>query len=212
MTISQEKSSLDLTQKLGTNKKKVQSSVLSGKGFQISYSDCVLVIVYLLMGIYFAVTDTYLMTILATVSAIFGLFWCWFVPSLEQYLGIQVKFRYVVIGIMTLTLLLAVIEVPAHAVFLARLEAYFKTLVAGAQSYNSGSGGTVDATAVSQVFNLIRGIFLLLVVGAAIFAYTQAQQGNDWRPIIYKIGMAFGLVIAVDIVTYIFVGSGTTAV
>ena len=212
MAISQEKSSLDLSQKLGTNKKKVQSSILLGKGFQLSYSDCALVIVYLLMGIYFAVTDTYLVTILATVSAIFGLLWCWVVPSLEQYLGIQVKFRYVVIGIMTLTLLLAVIDVPAHAVFLARLEAYFKTLVAGAQSYNSGSGGTVDATAVSQVFNLIRGIFLLLVVGAAIFAYTQAQQGNDWRPIIYKIGMAFGLVIAVDIVTYIFVGSGTTAV
>ncbi len=212
MAISQEKSSLDLTQKLETNKKKVQSSILIGKGFQLSYSDCVLVIVYLLMGIYFAVTDTYLVTILATVSAIFGSICYLLVPSLEQYLGIQVKFRYVVIGIMTLTLLLAVIDVPAHAVFLARLEAYFKTLVAGAQSYNAGSGGTVDATAVSQVFNLIRGIFLLLVVGAAIFAYTQAQQGNDWRPIIYKIGMAFGLVIAVDIVTYIFVGSGTTAV
>ncbi|NJL40475.1 MAG: hypothetical protein HC899_29840, partial [Leptolyngbyaceae cyanobacterium SM1_4_3] len=68
---------------------------------------------------------------------------------------------------------------------------------------------TLDANVVGLIFNLIRGVFLLLVAAAALFAYNQAQQGNDWRPIVTQVGLAFAIVIAIDVVTFIFVGNGT---
>ncbi|MEQ9671088.1 MAG: hypothetical protein RLO19_22390 [Coleofasciculus sp. G2-EDA-02] len=48
-----------------------------------------------------------------------------------------------------------------------------------------------------------------LVAAAALFAYNQAQQGNDWRPIVTQIALAFGIVIALDVVTFLFIGNGT---
>lgn len=50
---------------------------------------------------------------------------------------------------------------------------------------------------------------LLLVAAASLFAYNQAQQGNDWRPIVTQVGLAFSIVIAIDVITFIFVGNGT---
>ncbi len=69
--------------------------------------------------------------------------------------------------------------------------------------------GSIDDSVITLIFNLIRGVFLLLVAAASLFAYNQAQQGNDWRPIIVQIGLAFGIVIAIDIVTFLFIGTGT---
>jgi hypothetical protein len=64
---------------------------------------------------------------------------------------------------------------------------------------------------IDLIFNLIRGAFLLLVAAASLFAYNQAQQGNDWRPIVTQVGLAFAIVIAIDVVTFLFVGDGTGA-
>jgi hypothetical protein len=68
----------------------------------------------------------------------------------------------------------------------------------------------LDANVVGLTFNLIRGAFLLLVASASLFAYNQAQQGNDWRPIVTQVGLAFAIVIAIDVITFIFIGNGTT--
>ena len=50
----------------------------------------------------------------------------------------------------------------------------------------------------------------MLVASASLFAYNQAQQGNDWRPIVTQVGLAFAIVIAIDVITFIFIGNGTT--
>jgi hypothetical protein len=57
---------------------------------------------------------------------------------------------------------------------------------------------------ITAIFNAIRAIFLILVAVAALFAYNQAQQGNDWRPIATQVGMAFGIVISIDVITRLF--------
>lgn len=125
-------------------------------------------------------------------------------PVLERWMGRRIKIQHVVVAISTTTLLASAIQ-PAHALFLSGLEAFFVDLAAQAQS--GGAGETLDESVIGLVFNLIRGVFLLLVTAAALFAYNQAQQGNDWRPIVTQVGLAFAIVIAIDVVTFIFIGN-----
>ena len=125
-------------------------------------------------------------------------------PVLERWMGRRIKIQHVVVAISTTTLLASAIQ-PAHALFLSGLEAFFVDLAAQAQS--GGAGETLDDSVIGLVFNLIRGVFLLLVAAAALFAYNQAQQGNDWRPIVTQVGLAFAIVIAIDVVTFIFIGN-----
>jgi len=125
-------------------------------------------------------------------------------PVLERWMGRRIKIQHVVVAISTTTILASVIQ-PAHALFLSGLEAFFVDLAAQAQS--GGAGETLDDSVIGLVFNLIRGVFLLLVAAAALFAYNQAQQGNDWRPIVTQVGLAFAIVIAIDVVTFIFIGN-----
>lgn len=125
-------------------------------------------------------------------------------PVLERWMGRRIKVQHVVVAISTTTLLASAIQ-PAHALFLSGLEEFFVELAAQAQS--GGAGETLDESVIGLVFNLIRGVFLLLVAAAALFAYNQAQQGNDWRPIVTQVGLAFAIVIAIDVVTFIFIGN-----
>ncbi len=90
---------------------------------------------------------------------------------------------------------------PAHAIFLSGMEEFITQLAS-----DSASGGEgISEDAIALVFNLIRAVFLLLVAAAALFAYNQAQQGNDWRPIATQVGLAFGIVLGLDVITAIFV-------
>lgn len=125
-------------------------------------------------------------------------------PVLEKWIGSKIKIQHVVVAISTTTLLASAIQ-PAHALFLSGLEDFFVELAAQAQG--GGAGETLDEGVIGLVFNLIRGVFLLLVAAAALFAYNQAQQGNDWRPIVTQVGLAFAIVIAIDVVTFIFIGN-----
>lgn len=127
-------------------------------------------------------------------------------PWLQASLGRHLRPRHGLLAIATTTVLLITAQ-PAHALFLSGLEEFFITLASEAQS--AGSASTLDEGVIGLVFNLIRGVFLLLVAAAALFAYNQAQQGNDWRPIVTQVGLAFGIVIAVDVVTFIFIGDAT---
>jgi hypothetical protein len=132
------------------------------------------------------------------------------IPFLKKYLGVRLRFWHLVTIIITLTALLHTFVAPAHAIFLSGLEQFFVTL-AQQTSQAGGATNTLDANVIRLIFNLIRGVFLLLVAAAALFAYNQAQQGNDWRPIVTQVGLAFAIVIAIDVVTFIFVGNGTGA-
>ena len=125
-------------------------------------------------------------------------------PMVEKTIGTKIKFWHVTTLILTLTITLSLFETPAQAFFLSGLESFFQDLIAGSQT---GGGSSIDSDAVTLVFNLIRGVFLISVVAAALFAYNQAQQGNDWRPIVTQVGIAFAVVIGIDIITYLFTPS-----
>jgi hypothetical protein len=90
---------------------------------------------------------------------------------------------------------------PAHAIFLSGLEAFITQIA----SQSAAGGAGIAAGTITLVFNIIRAIFLLLVAVAALFAYNQAQQGNDWRPIAGQIALAFGVVLGLDVITALFV-------
>jgi hypothetical protein len=128
------------------------------------------------------------------------------VPILEKYLGAKIRFWHIASLIIAITALLNTFAAPAQAIFLSGLEQFFVNLAQ--QSSQAGGGtATLDANVIGLIFNLIRGVFLLLVATASLFAYNQAQQGNDWRPIVTQVGLAFVIVIAIDVVTFIFVGN-----
>ena len=103
--------------------------------------------------------------------------------------------------VIAFSLVFGLFHAPASAFFLSGLEDFFTTLVQGAQT---GSGSTIDPTSIALFFNFIRGIFVISVVGAVIFAYNQSQNNQDWRLILNNICIAFAVVIAVDIITYVF--------
>lgn len=158
---------------------------------------------------YFSVNDTLFVLTLGCFSIFFLSVWhiTRAIPIVEKCLGVKIRFWHIVTLILGFSAALSLIHLPANAIFLSGLEEFFKTLASEAQG--AGSGETITEDVISLVFNLIRGAFLLLVAGASLFAYNQAQQGNDWRPIVAQVGIAFAIVIAVDVITYLFVGDGS---
>lgn len=172
-----------------------------------SASDLPFLAISLIITLYLTFTDPLFLTIFGCATLVFLSLWHFLrvIPLIEKALGIKIRFLHLTTGILTITILLALINPPAHALFLSGLEEFFQELVQGAQA--SGSGQTISSDVVDLIFNLIRGSFLLLVAAASLFAYNQAQQGNDWRPIITQVGLAFAVVIAIDVVTFMFVGT-----
>lgn len=158
--------------------------------------------------IYFTIRYPLLITTLGCSSIFFLSLWhiARAIPIVEQYIGGRVRFWHVTTAIITATALCSVLESPANAIFLSGLQQFMTQLAEGAAS---AGGESISAETIELIFNLIRGAFLLLVAGASLFAYNQAQQGNDWRPIVTQVALAFAIVIAIDVVTFLFVGDGT---
>lgn len=128
------------------------------------------------------------------------------IPFLRRIIGAKIRFWHVAGIIMALATTLSLFEIPAHAIFLSGLEQFLTQI---AQQSSTGGAGAVSPEAIKLVFNAIRAVFLLLVGVAALFAYNQAQQGNDWRPIATQAGLAIGIVLTIDVITFLFVGNGT---
>jgi hypothetical protein len=120
------------------------------------------------------------------------------IPSLEKQFRLKLRFWHIAALIMTVAALFGLLDAPAHAQFLTGLETAVTSVIT-----ESGSG--IDATVITLIFNTIRVVFLLLVVSAGIFAYNQAQQGNDWRPIITQMALGIAVVLAIDVLTRLFV-------
>jgi len=148
----------------------------------------------------------FIATLLCT-TLFFGSFWQIIkaVPILEHSIGCKIRFWHIVTAIITVTWLFNLAE-PAHAVFLSRLENFITGIATTASSIGEDGEAAISADVITLIFNLIRGVFLLAVAAASLFAYNQAQQGNDWRPIVSQVGLAFGIVIAIDVVTFLFTG------
>ena len=176
---------------------------------KINRTDLLFIALCAVVSMYMVVKEPLLMSVLGCSSVVFFGLWqiTRTVPILEKIIGAKIRFWHVVTAIIAVTALLNTFEMPAHAIFLSGLEAFFKQLAT--QSSTAGGGTSIDANTIALIFNVIRGVFLLLVAAASLFAYNQAQQGNDWRPIVTQIGLAFGIVIAIDVITFLFIGNGT---
>jgi len=176
---------------------------------KINQTDLLFIAICAVVSVYMLVKEPVLMSVLGCSSVVFFGLWqiTRTVPILEKLIGAKIRFWHVVTAIIAVTALLNTFEMPAHAIFLSGLEAFFKQLAT--QSSTAGGGTSIDANTIALIFNVIRGVFLLLVAAASLFAYNQAQQGNDWRPIVTQIGLAFGIVIAIDVITFLFIGNGT---
>jgi hypothetical protein len=172
------------------------------KSFKIRKKDLPFALVAIAALIYFTIHDPLFVSVLGCSSIVLMSLWhiVRAIPIVEKFIGTRISFWHICVLILTSTMLLSQFESPAHAVFLAGLEDSVTTLL-------SDSGITIAANAVKATFNLIRIIFLLLVAAAGVFAFNQAQQGNDWRPVIGQIAIAFAVVIAIDLMTYIITGT-----
>lgn len=129
-----------------------------------------------------------------------------FTPYLNHFIKIKIRFWHIAGLIIALTATLTTFEMPAQAIFLSGLEQFLTDI---AEQSSTGGTSSIDPQAIALVFNAIRGVFLLLVGVAALFAYNQAQQGNDWRPIATQAGLAIGIILTIDVITFLFIGNGT---
>ena len=158
--------------------------------------------------IYLTVREPLLISILLSLSLFF---YCLnrvikLIPWLHKIVNNKIHFWHIAGLIIALTATLTVFELPAHAIFLSGLEEFLAGI---AEESSTGGASTISPEAITLVFNAIRGVFLLLVGVAALFAYNQAQQGNDWRPIATQAGLAIGIILTIDVITFLFIGDGT---
>jgi len=177
------------------------------KQHKIRPADFLFIGICLASLVYFTIHDPLLIATLGCSSILFLSLWhiTRAIPLVERYIGCKIRFWHIATAIITSTALCSVLESPANAIFLSGLEEFMKELAEGA---SSAGGEAIDAEVIELIFNLIRGAFLLLVASASLFAYNQAQQGNDWRPIVTQVALAFAIVIAIDVITFLFVGNG----
>ncbi|MEG4301846.1 hypothetical protein [Microcoleus sp. D3_18a_C4] len=177
------------------------------KQHKINLGDFLFIGICLASLVYFTIHDPLLIATLGCSSIVFLSLWhlTRAIPIVERYIGCKIRFWHIATAIITSTALCSVLDSPANALFLSGLEEFMQELAEGA---SSAGGEAIDAEVIELIFNLIRGAFLLLVAAASLFAYNQAQQGNDWRPIVTQVALAFAIVIAVDVITFLFVGNG----
>ncbi|MGA9378528.1 MAG: hypothetical protein WBV73_07130 [Phormidium sp.] len=175
---------------------------------KINLSDFLFIAICIAVLIYFTIRQPFFITILGCSSLVFLSLWhiVRAIPIVEQYIGSKIRFWHVTTAIITATALCSVLDSPANAIFLSGLEVFMQQLAQGAAA---AGGQPISTDVITLIFNLIRGAFLLLVAAASLFAYNQAQQGNDWRPIVTQVALAFSIVIAIDVITFLFVGNGT---
>lgn len=175
---------------------------------KINLGDLLLIAICTAVLIYFTIRQPFFITILGCSSLGFLSLWhiVRAIPIVEQYIGSKIRFWHVTTAIITATALCSVLDSPANAIFLSGLEVFMQQLAQGAAA---AGGQPISTDVITLIFNLIRGAFLLLVAAASLFAYNQAQQGNDWRPIVTQVALAFSIVIAIDVITFLFVGNGT---
>jgi hypothetical protein len=177
------------------------------KEHKINLGDLLFIGICLTSFAYFTAREPILIATLGCSSIVFLSLWhtAKAIPIVERYIGCKIRFWHVATAIITSTALCSVLDSPANAIFLSGLEEFMNKLAEGA---SSAGGEAIDSEVIKLIFNLIRGAFLLLVAAASLFAYNQAQQGNDWRPIVTQVALAFAIVIAIDVITFLFVGNG----
>lgn len=98
------------------------------------------------------------------------------------------------------TLCFVGMETPSHALLFDALEAAMGDVTAA-------TGGAVPEATVTALFTFFRIVVILAFVGGAILGVVQALQGSDWRPIANMMGIGIGLVLAIEVLTNLVVGT-----
>ena len=150
--------------------------------------DLLLKLIIFIGSIYLTVVNPFVITIVLLII------------GLNFLLGNKLKFRQIVLIITTILMFFNFFDAPAHALFLENLENFIIKIA-------TDSNSTVSSASITLLFNLIRAMFLILMVVAGLLSYNQAQQGNDWRPIATQAALALGVLMAIDVITQLFVGS-----
>lgn len=178
------------------------------KRYKLKIQDILCLFFITLAAAYYTYTMPVAIGAFLTIGALYVSIWnaAKTLPFFEKTIGIKIRWWHVIAAIIATTTVAGTVlhPEPGHALFLDSLEQFTIDLI---NDSSPGSGDTaIDEDAIGLVFNTIRVVFLLSVAAAALFAFNQAQQGNDWRPIIGQVGIAFAAVIAVDVITYFVIG------
>ncbi len=152
--------------------------------------------------VYLAINDAFFVFVLASLALVFGaMYYCaQVIPFVEKIIGHRISIWHVGVLVLGLTMVVGMLE-PANALFLQDLENRVTDVIGGTSS-------ALPAESVALIFDFLRVAFLLFVVAAGIFAFIQAQQGNDPRPIIGTIVIAFGTIMGIDVLTVLIAGTG----
>jgi hypothetical protein len=95
--------------------------------------------------------------------------------------------------------------VPASAQFFGKAENFFKnTLTQGAEN-NSGT-----QTAVSLIFNVLRGIYLLYIAVSLIGVINAVRKDEDWQSIARVPLIVVVAVTVADVLTGFVIGDGSS--
>ncbi len=151
--------------------------------------------------VYLSINDAFFVFVLASLALVFGaMYYCAKVmPVLEKTIGHRISIWHAGVLVLGLTMVVGMLE-PANALFLQDLENRVTDVIAGTSS-------GLPADSVALIFDFLRVAFVLFVVAAGIFAFVQAQQGNDPRPIIGTIVIAFGTIMGIDVLTVLIAGA-----
>lgn len=153
--------------------------------------------------VYLAINDAFFVFVLASFALVFGaMYYCAkVIPFIEKTIGHRISIWHLGVLVLGLTMVVGMLE-PANALFLQDLENRVTDVIGGTSS-------ALPAESVALIFDFLRVAFVLFVVAAGIFAFVQAQQGNDPRPIIGTIVIAFGTIMGIDVLTILIAGAGT---
>ncbi len=151
--------------------------------------------------VYLSINDAFFVFVLASLALVFGaIYYCAKVmPVLEKTIGHRISIWHVGVLVLGLTMVVGMLE-PANALFLQDLENRVSDVIGGTSS-------GLPAESIALIFDFLRVTFVLFVVAAGIFAFVQAQQGNDPRPIIGTIVIAFGTIMGIDVLTVLIAGA-----
>lgn len=84
--------------------------------------------------------------------------------------------------------------IPAQALL-------FDTAETAVTDIITAAGSNIDTAVITGIFTFFRLIVILAFIAGIIGMAYQAMQGGDWKPIFTAMGIAMGIVMAVEVLT-----------
>jgi hypothetical protein len=138
---------------------------------------------------------------------VFGSFIAITIQQIGQQVNIPQRWR-IALQILAPIMILSVfwldyLSTPAQAQFFGRAEKFFKTNLA--QGSTTNTSGT--ETAVSLIFNVLRGIYLLYIAVSLIGVINAVRKDEDWQSIARTPLLVVLAVTIADVMTGFVIGN-----